>query len=223
MKTISDQKTIIYLQDGTKQTFSLGNFSASFAPHSVYEPKSLLVSRKEYGSDYPVLSQQISLSPFHFPFLDTVYYQFKLHSPVEKPKQLGLFKYHETRKRWYYAYTLINTSTLTFKTRVLSSGTFALMRDVFPPEIYFRRSRNTRLSAGKNLVLKITDKGKGIDDISLKVWINGMRIDCEYDPDWRHVVIGRSPHLRVGKNLLRVAIKDHGDNLTTRTFTFNLK
>lgn len=223
VKTISVQKNLVCLEEGVKQTFTMGNFSAHFAPRSVYDPKALLVTTQTYDSDYPVLSQQVSLSPFHFPYLDSVFYQFKLSTPVDKPKQLGIFRYHDRRKQWYYTYTLMDPSFTIFKTRVLSSGTFALMRDIFPPEVYFRRPRTSWLSRIKRLVIKITDKGKGINDLSLKIWLNGHRIDCEYDPDWRHVVIGRTPFLKAGRNLLKVSIKDNGDNITTRTFTFYLK
>ncbi|MFC2156052.1 M23 family metallopeptidase [Acidobacteriota bacterium] len=217
---IQEKIQIIHLKEGVKQNFSYGDFSAEFYPRSVYEPKMLKVDEKDFPSEYPVLSKQFSLSPYNFPFLDKVYYKFK--KKVDNPKQAGIFKYSPKSKKWYYAYTTYDPANVTFRTRLISSGTFALMRDVFPPKIYFSRPRTKLLSSVKQLFVTITDKGKGVNDNTLLIKINNKTIDCEYDPDRDHVKIENLSALQRGENRIYIRIKDHGGNTTSKTYRFTL-
>ena len=89
---IQKKLELIYLKKGSKQTYKYNEFEAYFDVRSVYEPKVLKIEEKNYKSEYPVLSRQISVSPYHFPFLDTVYYKFKKKLP--NPQQVGIFKYN---------------------------------------------------------------------------------------------------------------------------------
>ena len=217
---IQEKIRIIHLNEGVKQNFSYGDFSAEFYSRSVYEPKVLKIDEKDFPSKYPVLSKQVCLSPYTFPFLDTVYYKFK--KKVDNPKQVGIFKYSPKSKKWYYAYTTYHPTNLTFRTRLISSGTFALMRDVFPPKIYFSRPRTRLLSSVKKLFVTITDKGKGVDDNSLLIKINNKTIDCEYDPDRDHVKIENLGALQKGENRIYIRIKDRGGNTSSKTYRFTL-
>jgi hypothetical protein len=179
------------------------------------------MEEKNYDSQFPILSRQISLSPYHFPFLDRVYYTFKKDLPYAR--QVGIFKYDPKHKQWRSQYTTYDSASKTYKRKVLSSGTYALMRDIYFPKISLKRIRTKYKKYLKRLVVTITDKGKGVDDNTLKVLLNGKPIDCEYDPDWRHVVIEDLRHIKTGKNLLKVDIKDYGGNKSSRTFSFYLR
>ncbi|MCK5056104.1 MAG: M23 family metallopeptidase [Candidatus Aminicenantes bacterium] len=217
---IQERIQIIHLQEGVKRNFTYGDFSAEFFPRSVYEPKVLKVEEKKFPSKYPVLSKQVSLSPYNFPFLDTVYYKFKKN--VANPKQAGIFKYSSKSKKWYYSYTTYDPANTTFRTRLISSGTFALMRDVFPPKIYFSRPRKKLLSSVKQLFVTITDKGKGVNDDTLLIKINNKTLDCEYDPDRNHVKIENLGAIQKGENRIYIRIKDHGGNTSSKTYRFYL-
>lgn len=224
---IEKKLELIYLQEGTRQTYKYNEFKAFFDVRSVYEPKVLRVEERNYKSSYPVLSRQISLSPYNFPFLDTVYYQFKGNFP--NPQQVGIFKYNLFSGRWSYQYTDYDAGTMTYKHRVISSGVFALMRDIFPPKIWFIRPGSSHKKNLRHLIVKITDRGKGVNDNSIKIWLNGLRIctgydrRCEYDADWNSLTIAELGNLRVGQNTLKVQVKDYAGNLTSRTYSFTLK
>jgi hypothetical protein len=217
---IQEKIQIIHLKEGEKQNFTFGDFSAEFYPRCVYEPKVLKVEERNFPSPYPVLSKQVSLEPYNFPFLDTVYYKFKKN--VTNPKQAGIFQYSPKSKKWYYAYTTYDPANTTFRTRLISSGTFALMRDIFPPKIYFSRPRTNLLSAVKQLFVTITDKGKGVNDESLLIKINNRAIDCEYDPDRDQVKIENPGSLQKGENRIFISIKDRGGNISSKTYRFTL-
>lgn len=228
-KVVEVQKrlNLVYLKPNTKQDFKYYEFEADFAPRSVYEPRVLEVEERNYSSQFPQLSRQISLSPYHFPFLDTVYYKFKKKLP--NPKQVGIFKYYPKTGKWMSRYTQFDRSTSTYKHRLRSSGTFALMRDIFPPKVWFRKPKTRYKKKVWRLNVKITDKGMGVDDSSIKIWLNGKRIcnsydsACEYDPDWSLLKIEELANLKAGKNLLKLQVKDWAGNLTTKTFTLHLR
>lgn len=217
---VQKEMRIIHLKEGVKQNFKYGDFLAVFAPRSVYETKVLQVEEKNFPSEYPVLSKQISLSPYHFPFLDTVYYKFK--KIVPNPRQVGIFKYSFKNKEWHYVYTTYDHANFTFRTRLISSNTFALMRDIFPPKIYLNRPRTTILDRVKQLIVIIKDKGKGVNDDTLKITINGKYIDCEYDPDRDHVKIENTRALKKGENRIYIRIKDYAGNASSKTYRFYL-
>ena len=224
---IQKKLELIYLKEGSQQTYKYNEFEAFFEGRCVYEPKVLRVEERNYKSEYPVLSRQISLSPYHFPFLDTVYYRFK--GNFSNPEQVGIFKYNLFPGRWSYKFTTYDPGTETYRHRVISPGVFALLRDIFPPKVRFIRAGSSYKKNLKRLVVKISDKGKGVNDNSIKVWLNEERIctgyncRCEYDPDRNSLTIAELGNLRVGENLLKVEVKDYAGNLTIQAYRFRLK
>jgi hypothetical protein len=106
---------------------------------------------------------------------------------------------------------------------VISSGIFALMRDIYPPEIRSIKAGSRIKSKIKRISITMTDKGKGINDESLRIRVNGKWIDGEYDPDWSHVLIRDLRNLRVGLNAIRVSVSDYAGNASSRNFNLNLK
>ena len=224
---IQKRLNLIILREGSPQSFKYQEFQASFAPRAVYEPRILKVEERNFKSDFPILSRQVSLSPYSFPFLDTVYYKFK--KKLANPRQVGIFKYYPRTGKWRSRYTQYDASTATYKHRLISSGTFALMRDTFPPHIKFRKPGTKFKKRVWRLTVKIWDKGKGVNDSSIKVWLNGKRIctsydcKCEYDPDWSTLKIEELSNLKRGQNLLKVQVKDYAGNLTVKTFRFHLR
>jgi len=221
IKAVQKNIKIIYLQKGIKQCFRDSEFEAEFDTNSVREPQVLKLEQKNFSSDYPVLSRQVSLSPYHFPFLDMVRYKFK--KDLQKPKQVGIFKYNFRRQKWGYVYTNYDRIKKIYSTKVISSGCFALMRDIFNPKISLMKLQSSFISRLKRVVVKITDKGKGVDDSSLIILLNRKEVDCEYDPDWRHVVIENLRALKPGSNILKVQVDDWGGNRSSRIFHFYLK
>jgi hypothetical protein len=221
------QKTLdlIYLKKGIEQTFKYHEFEASFASKSVYEPRVLKIEETNYPSEYPVLSRQVSLSPYHFPFLDTVYYKFKKQLP--NPKQVGIFKYNQKSKTWSSRYTVYDAASSTYKHRLISSGVFALMRDIFEPRIWFQMSRSKLKKNFGYLTVKITDKGKGVDDTTLNIWLNGQKVcygnHCEYDADRNSAPVRDLSALRVGKNIVKAVVSDYAGNRASRSYVFYLK
>lgn len=214
--------SLVYLKKGTKQDFNVEEFKAEFDTRAVYEPKTLLVEEKNFRSEYPILSRQISMSPTYFAFLDTVNFTFKKDLP--NPQQVGIFKYDEKYKGWSYKNTVYNNAAKIYRHTALTPGTYALMRDIFPPRVFLRKLQTLHKRSLRRLDIAMTDSGKGINDNTLKVRLNGVLLDVEYDPDWRAVYVDGDhlKPLKLGKNVLEVEVRDYAWNKTARTFTFNL-
>jgi hypothetical protein len=98
------------------------------------------------------------------------------------------------------------------------------MRDIFPPVISLARLGSFTKARIKKIVIKITDRGKGVDDDSLFIWINDKQvIDCEFDPDWHRVLIEDLNYLKPGSNAMKVKISDYAGNKSLKIFQFFLK
>ncbi len=219
------QKTlqVVWLKNNLAQTARLGDFAAQFGATSVREPTVLLLEPVALRPEMPMLGTAVRSEPGHFAFLDAVYYKFRVPPGTERPGQLGIFKYRPGSKRWNYVPTQPDHETGYLSCRVLAAGTFALLRDVFPPAISMRRLGSKRLEALKKLVIRLSDKGKGIDDALLAIELNGRKIEAEYDPDWGHVLLEELPGLRRGRNELRVRAGDLAGNVSERRFLFSLR
>ena len=219
------QKTlqVVWLKNNLAQTARLGDFAADFGATSVREPTVLLLEQVALQPEMPMLGAAVRSEPVHFAFLDAVHYKFLVPPGTERPGQLGIFKYHPATKRWNYVPTQPDREAGYLSCRVLTAGTFALLRDVFPPAISLRRPGSKHLDALKKLVIRLSDKGKGIDDAALAVWLNGRKVEAEYDPDWGHVLLEDLPGLKKGLNELLVRAGDLAGNVGERRFQFSLR
>ncbi len=218
---IQEKIFLIYLRNEYQLNMKYDDFSAYFGMNSVKEDKVLSVDIINLESDYPVESDQMMLYPYTFPFLDTVYYKFRKDLP--NPAQVGIFKYSHKSKRWYYKFTTYKNSDKTFSTRLISSGIFSLMRDIFPPRIKFLKTGRKKTLV-KQLNIIISDKGKGVNDESIKVSLNGKNAEQEFDPDWNLLkVLDIQKLTKWGKNILKIYVEDNGGNVSIREKVFYLK
>jgi hypothetical protein len=214
---------VVWLKNDLAQTARLGDFAAEFGPTTVREPTVLLLEPVALQPEFPLLGVAVRSEPIHFAFLDTVHYKFRVPAGTERPAQLGIFKYHPALKRWFYVPTQPDREAGYVSCRVLTAGTFALLRDIFPPAVSLRRPGSRSLSRLQNLVVRLSDKGKGIADTSLQVFLNGRPVEAEYDPDWSRVLLEDLRDLRKGKNELLVRVADLAGNLGEKRFVFYLK
>jgi hypothetical protein len=159
----------------------------------------------------------------HFAFLDAVFFKFRIPPGTPRTEQLGIFKYQPANRRWTYVATRPDALPGYLSARVLTAGTFALLRDNVPPDVSLRRLGSRHLDRLERLVVRLSDQGMGIDDSVLAVFLNGRRIDAEYDPDWGHVQLEELPNLKKGQNELLVSVADQAGNQVRKKFTFSLK
>jgi hypothetical protein len=212
----------VFLEKNLKQIIRFRDFSAEFGSTSVLEPKVLLLEQAALWPEYPLLAGPVKLGPSHFAFLDAVFFKFRIPANEFRTEQLGIFKYGTETKRWNYVASLINAEPGYVSSRVLTAGTFALLRDIFPPAISFGGPASRHLEKLKRLTIHFSDRGKGIDEGSIGVFLNGRKVDGEFDPDWSHMMIEELTPLQQGRNFLLVRVSDFAGNLSERNYEFSL-
>ncbi|MCX6558698.1 MAG: M23 family metallopeptidase [Candidatus Aminicenantes bacterium] len=212
---------LLVLKNGSARQFSYGDFLADFAAGTVLEPTVLQLENMELSADFPMLAGPVSVTPVHFTFLDTVFFKFRIPPDQTRQEQLGIFKYQGSSKTWRYIQTQKAPEKGYLSCRVLTGGIYALLRDVDPPQMSFRARR---LDDQEKLVVHLRDRGKGIDERTVVAFINGQKAECEYDPDWSHILIdpGGSAARR-GENELLVRAADFAGNRSVETFHFRCR
>ncbi|MBN2345826.1 MAG: M23 family metallopeptidase [Candidatus Aminicenantes bacterium] len=213
----------VLLKNHSAQSVRFGDFEADFGPTSVREPTVLLFERVALRPDYPLLAGPVRLEPFHFTFLDAVFFKFRVAAGAERREQMGIFRRHPVSGKWISQPTQVDREPGFLSCRVLTAGTYALLRDEFPPQIQWRRPRSGKRTHWQRQVIRISDKGKGVDERTIAVTLNGTRLDTEYDPDWKHVRLEMPSGLRHGRNELRVRAADRAGNVSERRFSFFLE
>ncbi len=199
------------------------DFAAEFGPGTVREPAVLLLEPLALRPEFPLLAGPMKSGPVHFAFLDAVRFKFKIPAGAERQEQLGIFKYLPLTKRWNYIATRADAEPGYLSCRVLTAGTFALLRDIFPPSVSFSKTRSKYLSKIRRLAIRISDRGKGVDENSIMVSLNGRDMEVDYDPDWNRVLIADLSLLQKGANRLLVRANDRAGNRTEKDFVFSLK
>ncbi len=213
----------VWLKNRLAQSARLGDFAADFGAASVREPTVLLLEEVERQTDLPLLATPLRAHPDHFAFLDAVFFKFRAPAALARPEQVGIFKQRPAGGNWVYLPTRYESGSGFFSCRVLNGGTYALLRDVIPPDISLEAPHSRHAGRLRRLVVRIRDRGKGVRDESLAVFLNGVRLDVEFDPDWGHVLIEAPLALTTGENRLQMRIEDLGGNCSDRTFRFFLR
>ena len=214
---------LAWLKNGMEQTARLGDFAADFGPTTVRDPHVLLLEPVALQPALPLLGTPVRTLPNHFAFLDAVYFRFRVPAGTPQPAQLGIFRYRPPSRDWVYVPTQAGGEPGFVRCRVLTAGTFALLRDDAPPAISLRRPHTRHLRHLDALVVRLSDRGKGIDDESLAVSVNNVPVIADFDPDWGWAKLTDLSALNRGRNILRVRVADLGGNVSEREFYVSLK
>lgn len=214
---------LAWLKNGLEQSARLGDFAADFGPTTVRDPHVLLLEPVALQPALPLLGVPMRTLPNHFAFLDAVYFRFRVPDGTQRPEQLGIFRYRAPSRDWVYVPTQAGGEPGYVRCRVLTAGTFALLRDDVPPAVSLRRLRTHALLNLDALVIRMSDRGKGIDDESVAVIVNGVPVVADYDPDWGWVKLTDLSALQRGRNALRVRVADLSGNVCEREFAVTLK
>ncbi len=202
--------------------YKMDNFSVYFAKKSVKENKLMLVKKFKIKSSYPSNGSAYSLEPASLPFLDAVDVSFK--AKLKEPYKWGIFKKYHRGKIWWYCYTRYNPTNSTYYCRLRNGGDFALLKDIYKPKILIQTIGTNSFKTIKGLRVIITDKGKGVNDNTIKVKINKKSFkDFFYDHDHKSLVIWKNKKFKKGKNTIFVSVYDKAKNYSSKTIVLNLK
>ncbi len=212
---LQETVSLIRLIPGKSETLQSGKFFARFGPRTVREPRLMSLSTTHHPVPFPQLSEQVSIVPDHFAFLDRVDYGFRVR--VKQPRQAAIFMWNHHKQKWKCVSTRFNPGKSEFTSRVRVSGTYTLLRDTSPPSIGFRRLGPSQLP-----LITISDQGTGVDDESVKVLLDGVVIESEYDPDRRWLVFESLPEIFPGTHNLEVRCLDRARNRRVRSVRWKI-
>lgn len=219
---------ILVMKPETGGDYDFNDYKIRFPAGTVNETKLLGMEIKpdEFSyPEFPRISDPISLHPLNVPFLQPFTLECTTE-PVDIPTaQVGFFQYNQGTKRWYPLSTeMTGTGTaLSFSIRLRKPGIFALFRDTVPPEIhYLSAHRFSSKRINPQLIIKIRDEGKGIDEESIRIRLNKQEPEWEYDVDRLRIVVQAGDLLRTGENILEIELSDRGGNQTHRLFPISI-
>jgi len=101
------------------------------------------------------------------------------------------------------------------RAKIPTFGSFALLRDIAPPQI-------GKFFAGKKrLKVMVSDQGSGIKENGIRVLLDGRAQIFEYMPFKNQFVVEIGNKLPPGAHRLDVTVNDRAGNAATATFSFN--
>ncbi|MBN1196946.1 MAG: M23 family metallopeptidase [Candidatus Aminicenantes bacterium] len=210
---VQETLRVVRLVPQKQARFKWNDFSARFGPLSVRAPRLMLAEQQDHPTPFPCLSSQVRLGPGHFAFLDRVDYTFTCRVP--DPRQAAIFRWDSRREKWNYVPTRLDLRTHRYTTRVRASGTYVLLRDNLPPRISFSRASASGLPR-----ITITDRGTGVDDLSVVVRVDNHLVESEYDPDRRWILFPDPPGLNPGMHRIRVECRDRARNRAVENWSW---
>lgn len=142
--------------------------------------------------------------------------RIQLHYPpaVHDPTKLGIFSW-DPDGYWVYEATGIDRPHRLASTSVRRLGRYVLLEDRARPEIEFiapRPGSSVPVASLPSILVEVTDYGKGVDDDTIQITLDGHRISAYYDPDrkWAAHVFHNPP--KKGRHTLHVTARDHAGN-----------
>jgi hypothetical protein len=143
---------------------------------------------------------------------------------VKKPQTLGIYWWDTIKERWYFMDDQHDPKTYALKADIIYPSIYAILDDTIAPTISDVVPAHNSVVAGDALTLKarIKDVGKGVDEASIVMTLDGKRLSGEYDPDRYTYKYPLTRTLASGKHTLTVQAADkagHSAQQQTSTFT----
>ncbi len=143
---------------------------------------------------------------------------------VKDVKKLGIYWWDAIKQRWYFMNDRVETKTRSLSADIIYPSIYAILQDTLHPIISdLRPEHNTTVAAEEVTELSsiIRDIGKGVDENTIAMLLDGKPVDGEYDPDRSKFSVSLIKPLSAGKHTLTVQAGDKAGNpAKTRTATF---
>lgn len=216
-----EESSLLLLEPQKASTWSANGYSLGIEAGSVNMNRLLRIEPTVLIDPplYPVCSPAITLSPAQLPLLKSARIVLKT---VDLPdhKQLSFFVSGLDGRSWRCLNTQDHGDGRFSAALSVLGIRLALMRDIFPPVI---GKGFLDPSAGrKRFLIRVHDKGKGIDYQSITVSCNQLRTVAEYDPDWDRIEV-KLDNMKAGRYLLQVDLRDYAGHQAQKQFTVRIR
>ncbi|MCI0528687.1 MAG: hypothetical protein L0Y56_14715, partial [Nitrospira sp.] len=213
----------VFAQKGGTARWGRGTV-ITFPSGSLYEDTFVnIVPEVDYNEEaqLPLVSSVYEFRPRGIPLEERATISLRYPSQVKDLKKLGIYRWDPLQKGWKYLDDKLNVSRQTVSAQVNFLASYAIMIDNATPVISDLQfdSRDKANSRVRDLLLEISaiirDRGKGVDEASIVMELDGIAVDAEYDPDRDKVAFQLERPLKPGKHTLRVRASDLAGNKTT--------
>ena len=205
------------------------NASMSFPPGALYEDifaNIFPTSSYETAEGLPVVGEVYDFRPAGCPLEKQGTIRIQYPANVADPKKLGVFWWDMIKKRWYFMDDTVEPQTHSLTADIIYPSVYAILQDNVNPVIsdLVPASGNTIPASPGELSAIIKDVGKGVDEKSIVMQLDGKRVDGEYDPDRDKYAYPLTKALKSGKYTLTVqAIDKAGNPAKTQSSTFTIQ
>jgi hypothetical protein len=197
------------------------NTYMTFPPGSLYEDTFInIVPEIDYKeeADLTLVSSVYEFRPRGIPLETEATVGIQYPSQIKDLKKLGIYRWDPLQKGWKYLNDKLDSSQQTVSAQVNFLASYAILVDNASPvisDLQFN-SRNEVFSPTYDSLPQISaiirDRGKGVDEASIAMELDGVVVDAEYDPDRNKVAFQLERSLKPGKHTLRVRASDLAGN-----------
>ena len=175
----------------------------------------------------PLASEVYDFRPAGCPLEKKGSIRIQYPADIKDVKKLGIYWWDAIKQRWYFMDDRVEAKTRSLSADIIYPSIYAILQDTLHPVISdLRPEHNATVSAKAVTELSaiINDIGKGVDENSIVMSLDGKPVDGEYDPDRDKFSFSLTKALSAGKHTLTVQAKDKAGNpAKTRTATFIVK
>ena len=203
--------------------------SMSFPPGALYENIFTNIfpttSYKE-TKGLPLVSKVFDFRPAGCPLEKRATIRIQYPTEVKDTKKIGIFWWDQIKQRWYFFDDRVESGTRSLKAKIIYPSIYAILEDTIKPVIsdLVPAPGSTVSKSRSTLSAIIQDVGKGVDEDSIVMLLDGKRIDGEYDPDRHRVSYSLTKTLSSGTHTLTVQASDNaGHPAASKTSTFFVK
>ena len=211
-------------------TVSYGNkVSMSFPAEALYEDIFANIwptSAYELTEGLPLMSEVYDFRPAGVPLEKKGSIRIQYPQNVKDPKTLGIFWWDTIKKRWYFMDDKHETKSRSLTAPIIYPSIYAVLQDTVHPVISDLKPESGNTASAPQLTLSamIKDVGKGVDEATIVMKLDGREVDGEYDPDRRKFSYSLTKKLPAGKHTLSVQASDKaGNSAKPQTSTFTVR
>jgi len=203
--------------------------SMSFPPGALYKDifaNIFPTTSYEETAGLPIIGEVYDFRPAGCPLEKKGAIRIQYPANIKNPRKLGLFWWDNIKKRWYFMDDQNEPKKRNLTAKIIYPSIYAILRDNVNPVIsdLVPESGGTVSTAHSTLSAIIKDVGKGINETSIVMKLDGKRVDGEYDPDRYKFTYTLTRKLKPGKHTLNVQAADKAGNpAKAKTSTFMVK
>ncbi|MGA9406177.1 MAG: M23 family metallopeptidase [Bacteroidota bacterium] len=199
-------------REGTIQSDD-GNMTVTFEPGTVYAPLHPTIEK--------ISETRYDVQPGDVLLQGAIKATLRYPEEYESDKKIAMYVNNGGGWKFLATDRVPQTHTLTLRNGH-TLGTFGILRDEQPPKIKRWRASSFNVKGRPVFSFSVRDNLSGVDDDEINVFLNGVRVIPEYDPEKKIVFYIPLDPLPRGHYSVQVEVKDRVGNAAHLARTFSV-